>query len=104
MGEAVGHELLQEFNQGLEQLTLTENLGKSWSNEDWEQASVQGQEHVFARTMGQVFGESLEQTLGQALRQILGIAPEQSLDKLLLIFQSFAYGFLISSFKAMHWM
>ena len=54
MREALGHELLQEFTQGLEQLTLAEDLGQVL-DQAWEQASVQGQEHVFSRAMGQAF-------------------------------------------------
>lgn len=96
VGKAVRHELLQEFNQGLEQLTLTDYQGKVL-RQDWEQAFVQGQEHVFAQAMGQAFGEGL----GQVLGLILGIALEQSLDQLAQIFQSVTYNFVMSSLSAM---
>lgn len=100
VGKAVRHELLQEFNQGLEQLTLTDYQGKVL-RQDWEQAFVQGQEHVFAQAMGQAFVEGLGQVLGQVLGLILGIALEQSLDQLAQIFQSFTYIFVMSSLSAM---
>lgn len=99
-GEGVGEAMLQEFNQGLEQLTLTDYQGQVL-RQDWEQAFVQGQEHVFAQAMGQAFVEGLGQVLGQVLGLILGIALEQSLDQLAQIFQSFTYNFVMSSLSAM---
>lgn len=99
-GEGVGEAMLQEFNQGLEQLTLTDYQGKVL-RQDWEQAFVQGQEHVFAQAMGQAFGEGLGEVFGQVLGLILGIALEQSLDQLAQIFQSVTYNFVMSSLSAM---
>lgn len=95
-GEGVGEAMLQEFNQGLEQLTLTDYQGQVLE-QAWEQAFVQGQEHVFAQAMGQAFGEGL----GQVLGLILGIVLEQSLDQLAQIFQSVTYNFVMSSLSAM---
>ena len=99
VGEAVGHELLQGFSQGLEQLTLAD-YQEQVLEQAWEQAFVQGQEHVFAQAVGQAFGEGLGQVLGQALGLILGIALEQSSDQLAPIFQSFTYNFVMSSLSA----